>query len=117
MDTRLRMVGWATGLIGMALIGGCERSDPRLDALGVGISKDSVLAAMQGTPQKEEPYLVNSQYIEALFYPRAGKTDSVSLLPVNMTPVVMVNGKVTGWGWNHWDSLAAGNGIVVQKGR
>ncbi|MBM4187574.1 MAG: hypothetical protein FJ206_09705 [Gemmatimonadetes bacterium] len=99
----------------LAVLGalGCERADPRLEGLTIGIGKDSALAVMQAAPNKLEPYLINGLYIEGMFYARPGKTDSASLAPRKMTPVVAVNGKVTGWGWDHWDSVAAANRIPV----
>jgi len=92
---------------------GCEREDSRLKNLKVGISKDSAITVMGGPPSENAPYLMNGKYIEALYYVRKGKTDSVSRTLRKTAPVVTVDGKVTGWGWPHWDSVAAANGIRV----
>ncbi len=92
----------------------CERADPRLQNLTVGIAKDSAIAAMEGdAPKRIDPYLYNGQYIEAMLFPRKGKTDSAATADRNMTPVVVINGKLTGWGWGYWDSTATANHIEV----
>ena len=111
-----RRVGAALGVAGLLVLMGCERGDPRLAKLSIGMGKDSALAAMQGKPTVMEPYLINGLYIEGMFYARPGKTDSTSRAQRNMTPIVLVNGKLIGWGWEVWDSVAAANKIPV-KGR
>jgi len=98
----------------MALVG-CERGNRRVETLTVGIGKDSALALMGGQATVVGPYLVNSQYIETFLFPIDGKTDSVSLMPRNMTPIVVVDEKLVGWGWVYWDSVAAANRIEVPK--
>ena len=100
-------------LAGIVVLSGCERADPRLEHLTVGMGKDSALAVMQWQPTKLEPYLVAGQYIEGMFYARPGTTDSASRQPRKMTPVVLVNGKLIGWGWEVWDSMAVKYNIPV----
>ena len=90
-------------------------SDGRLEQLSAGITKDSAQAIMGGAPHRVDPYLVNGQMIEALYYPKPGATDSAALADRNMSPLVVVDGKLTGWGWQQWDSVAAANKIVVAK--
>ena len=104
---------WALATAGMIVLAGCERSDPRLKDLSAGISKDSVLVVMEEPPKRTDPYLYKGQYIEAMFYPRKGKTDPKSVADRKMSPVVVINGKLTGWGWAYWDSAAAANNIPV----
>ncbi len=102
------------GLVSLLALSACERADPRLERLAVGIGKDSVTAVMEGEqPKRVDPYLNNGQYIEAMLYPRKGKTDSASFPDRKMTPVVVINGKLAGWGWTYWDSAAAANHISV----
>lgn len=101
-------------LFSLLALSACERGDPRIEHLSVGIGKDSVTIVMEGeAPKRVDPYLNNGQYIEAMLYPRKGKTDSASGLDRNMTPVVVINGKLAGWGWNYWDSAAGANHILV----
>ena len=92
---------------------GCEREDGRLKKLTVGISKDSAASAMGAKPDRVESYLVNSQYIQTLFFVRSGKTDSASRALRKMAPVVTISDKVVGWGWPFWDSVAGKNKIEV----
>jgi hypothetical protein len=99
--------------LGLLSVMGCERGDARLERLTVGMAKDSVTAAMGGAPKRLDPYLYKGQYIEALYYPKPGKTDSLSLTDRKMAPVVLIDGKLKGWGWVYWDSVAAANNIQV----
>ncbi len=95
---------------------GCEQSDPRLKNLRSGMGKDSVAVAMEGAAAKRtDPFLYKGQYIQTMYFPRKGKTDSASLTDRAMAPVIMIDGKVTGWGWPYWDSVAAVNHIPVAK--
>ncbi len=108
-----KTVGTAA-VFALLVLSACERADPRLEHLTVGIGKDSVIAVMKGEqPKRVDPYLNNGQYLEALLYPRQGKTDSVGGADRNMIPVVVINGKLAGWGWAYWDSAAAANHISV----
>lgn len=119
MQITFRRLAW--GLAGAAalLATGCERADPRLENLSTGISKDSVISAMEGDqPKRIDPYLIDGLYIEAMLYPKKGKTDSVSLTDRKMSPVVVINGKLAGWGWPFWDSVASSKNIpVAPKGK
>ncbi len=108
----------AVGLVGLVALAGCERGDPRVARLSVGMGKDSVLAVMEGKPTAIEPYLINGQYIEGMFYARPGNADSAKRASRNMTPVILVNGKLIGWGWDQWDSVAGANKIpLVDKSK
>ena len=92
---------------------GCAGEDARVNKLTVGITKDSAIAAMGTSPSQNAPYLINGKYIETLYFTRPGKTDSLSKTLRRMDPVVTVAGKVTGWGWKYWDSVATANHIDV----
>ena len=89
--------------------------DGRLQQLSAGISKDSAQVIMGGNPHRVDPYLVNGHMIEALYYPKPGATDSAGLADRNMSPLVVVDGKLAAWGWTQWDSIATDNKIVVVK--
>ncbi len=111
-----------SGIVRVAVLGlvvaamGCERSDPRLKNLRAGMGKDSVAVAMEGSAaQRTDPYLYKGQYIQTMYFPRKGKTDSASLADRAMAPIIMIDGKVTGWGWDYWDSVATANHIPVAK--
>lgn len=90
--------------------------DSRIKKLTPGISRDSALKVINegasgdslARVYKQETYLVNGQLTNVLFYTKNGvtqKQDS-TLAAKAQTPIVTVDGKVTGWGWNHYDSVA-----------
>ena len=99
-------------LLAMMLLGGC--GDARLRKLSVGISKDSTMQIMGSRPDRTEAYLVEGRMIEALFYGKAG-ADSGATPEDKLTPVVLVDGALTGWGKDEWEKVAAENNI--QRGR
>jgi hypothetical protein len=68
-----------------------------------------------GTPPRVDPYLVAGQYLEVLYFNRPGRQPAApdSLADRERTPVVVINGVVTGWGWTHWDSVATAHNIAV----
>jgi hypothetical protein len=117
LDGVMRITGYRglrlAAAAGLLLVLGCNSEDSRLKKLSPGITKDSAIALMGTAPSDNAPYLMHAQYIEALYYARPGKTDSASLALRRTAPIVTVNGKVTGWGWKYWDSVAAANGIKV----
>ncbi len=99
--------------LGLATIAACT-GDARLKRLSVGIAKDSAIRAMGGeSPQRTDPYLVNGHYIEAMFYvePGLSKPQADSVPERKRVPIVVVDGKVVGWGWSSWDSVATANKI------
>lgn len=61
-------------------------------------------------PDRAEAYLTGGQMIEGLFYGRPG-ADSGTTPEDKLTPVVLIDGKVTGWGREAWDKVAAGHNI------
>lgn len=106
----------AVPVLGLLLLSACAGGDDRLEKLSAGITKDSVLTIMGvEKAQRVDPYLVGGQYIEAMYFPKAGKADSASVATRNMSPVVVIDGKLVGWGWKQWDSIAATKKIVVPE--
>ncbi len=107
----------ASVLLITLLAGACgPGEDPRVANLSTGISRDSALSVMGGgTPTRVDPYLVAGEYIEVLFYDRPGRepTSPGGEADRERTPVVVIDGLVTGWGWAHWDSLATAHNIAV----
>ena len=98
----------------LVLATACERADPRLKTLAVGISKDSALKLMQvSKPKRLDPYLIKGQYIETMYLAKPSDERKDSLRDRAMSPMVLINGKLTGWGWPYWDSVAAANKIEV----
>ena len=68
---------------------------------------------MGAKPERSEAYLTNGQSIEALFYGKAG-ADSGKTPPEKLTPVVIVNGQLAGWGLEEWQKVAAEHKIQIK---
>jgi hypothetical protein len=100
--------------IGSLAILGCSKDDPRLKNLNAGISKDSALAVLGGgTGERPESYLVKGQMIEAVMVRREGVEGPLDSLPkTDYNPVVIINGKLAGWGWEYFDSLSQEIGVT-----
>ena len=49
-----------------------------------------------------------------MFYNKNGvkQADDSTLAAKAQTPIVTIDGKVTGWGWTHYDSVAKANNIT-----
>ncbi len=115
MSRRSRLLAAAA----LILVSACAKEDPRVQNLGVGISKDSAFAVMElPDTERGEAYQMNGQYIEAFVVRKQGvEGPRDSLSRKQMTPVVVIGGKVTGWGWDHWDSVAGANGIETKPAK
>ena len=102
--------------VGLALAGAlaaCSSGgDARFEQLSVGITKDSVLKLMGAqAPTRTDPFLTDGKFIEVMYFAPAGTTDS--LPDREMSPLVTVDGKLVGWGWETLDSVAAATRIPV----
>jgi len=103
------------------LLAGC--GDSRLDKLSSGITRDSALKVInEGTGgdslarvYKQETYLIDGKQLNVLFYNKDGikQASDLSLAATKQTPIIVANGKVVGWGWPSYDSLAKANNIPV----
>jgi hypothetical protein len=87
--------------------------DARLRKLSVGISKDSTMHLMGDKPDRAEAYLTGGKMIEALFYGKAG-ADSGQTPEAQLTPVVIVDGQLTGWGRDEWLKVATEHRIQIK---
>ena len=108
----------------LALISGC--GDANIKKLSVGIRRDSVIKILsQGstsrdsTPNvyREERYLYDGQWISILLYSNTGVKEGVGADTIpegDLIPVVLRNDTLTGWGWEHHDSVAVANKIVIK---
>ena len=94
--------------------------DKRIRSLAKGISRDSAMKLLGSTPADSTAliyhnsrFIVNGQNVEVLYYDEQGRKrfkDSVG--GEELTPVVITDGKVEGWGWANWDSVAKSLNIV-----
>jgi hypothetical protein len=110
---------------GAATLATVACSDARLDKLSTGISRDSVLAIINdggggdslARVYKQETYLLNGRMTNVLFYNKQAvkQSEDSALAAKSQTPIVVVDGKVTGWGWTYYDSLAKANNIPVKE--
>jgi hypothetical protein len=110
-------------LMGITAFAAAACGDARLDKLSAGISRDSALTVINDGANsdsmarvyKQETYLLNGQMTNVLFYNGDGiHQASDSTLPAEkQTPIVIVDGKVAGWGWTYYDSVAKANNIPV----
>ena len=80
--------------------------DRRLGKLTEGISKDSVAVVMgTDTPYREEQYLTEGKNWEILMYAR--EDSPADTIPWRkLSPVVLADQKVVGWGWSYWEKEA-----------
>lgn len=114
-NPRLSITGLVPALVLAGAIAACgPRTDSRLANLSEGISQDSVMRIMGAdSAQRTDAYLTGGQFISALYFPKEGAADSAGFADRNMSPVVLVGGKVVAWGWERWDSIAQANQIRV----
>jgi len=112
---------YSGALVSLAAFVAAACGDARIGKLSAGITRDSALKVInEGAPgdslarvYKQETYLVDGKLLNILFYNKDGEkqvTDS-ALAANDQTPIVTVNGNVTGWGWAHYDSVAKANNI------
>lgn len=110
------MPGWtsraALALLAVGSLTAC--GDGRLKKLSTGISTDSVAVLMQAdAPHTSTSYLVEGKYWEVLLYPRKAAESGDSIAWREMSPVVLADGAVVGWGWAYLDETAAQKGFQV----
>jgi hypothetical protein len=111
-------------LLLLLLLAGCAtldtvRADNRehLTRLMLGMTREQVLAAMgTGTqrtrdggritnPYRAESYSVQGKRIDVLFYYTDLKARDDAITDDELTPIVLVDGRVDGWGWSYWQAL------------
>jgi hypothetical protein len=98
--------------------------DRNIRNLTVGILRDSVLkilaegsTATDSAPNvyREERYLHDGQWITMLMYSNTGVKEGTDTIPeAELIPVVLRNDTLTGWGWEHADSVASANNIPIK---
>jgi hypothetical protein len=101
---------------------GC--GDQNIRQLTVGIARDSVIkilgqgsSATDSTPNvyREERYLNDGHFITLLMYSATGKKEGTETIPEEeLIPVVLRDDTLTGWGWEHTDSVANVNNITLK---
>jgi len=119
-------------LSAVSVLAACE--DKRVKAVDTGISRDSAVSILAHDMKPDAPpdslpnvysraqYLISGKTYEVLYFDPSnkkappvnavrGKTDTIPLR--KLTPIVLLNNKVVGKGWDYWDSLATANKIAL----
>ena len=114
-----RVAGMALSILTLTA---CQ--DKNIKQLTVGIPRDSVLkilalgaSSTDSTPNvyREERYLYDGQWITMLMYTNSGvKEGQQTVAEADLIPVVLRNDTLTGWGWEHHDSVATANNIAIK---
>ena len=104
----------AIGSLGLL---GCATEDARLKDLDAGITKDSAIAVLGGSAgERPAMYMIKGKMIEAIMVRRQGAEGPLdSLTREQYSPVIMIDGKLAGWGWKFWDSLGKEIGLPPSK--
>ena len=94
----------AATVVAVLAVAAC--GDRRLGKLSEGIGKDSVAVVMgTDTPYREQQFLTEGKTWEVLLYSRSNEAaDSVAWR--KLSPVILADGKVVGWGWSYWEKQA-----------
>jgi hypothetical protein len=109
--------------------------DKRVKAVDTGITRDSAMSVIShdlkpGTGPdsfpnvyKRERFLIGGKNYEVLYFngdnakqvARNG-APAVDTVPLKkLTPIVLVENRVVGKGWDYWDSVATANKIPIKK--
>jgi hypothetical protein len=118
-----RLVAVALSVVAVAL---ASCADKRIRDLDVGISKDSMLKVVgRGAPEgdslpniyRHNAYLVQGKMFEVYFFDPENRklADSVGVPSKELTPIVVLDGRVEGWGWRYASKLTEEYGIPVRE--
>lgn len=97
----------------------------RLGGLQVGMGRAGVLEHMGyatartdfrvvKNPYHIDTYTVPGHRIEVLWYVTETKQEGDGIAPDEVTPVVLVDGRLAGWGWPFWRQLVQTHGIRTE---
>lgn len=113
----------AAGLLALVACG-----DARLGKLAVNMTTDSLAVIMKGPPHRTQNFILNGKVWDLSVYDYGSKplpavvvktsmggdstvTDSIPWR--KMSPVIIIDSKVVGWGWGWWDKESAKLGIPL----
>lgn len=91
----------------------------KLAHLSIGMTKAEVLDVM-GTrtarflrgmesvtnPHRTEMFTADERSVEVLFYQTDTKSRDDAVTDDELTPIILVDGKLAGWGWSFWNDRA-----------
>ena len=113
----------------MLVLAGCSglsqvRADnrERLNTLSAGMSKQEILETMgtetieaQGSvitnPYRTEMHRFDGHVVEVLLYYNDIQRKDGAITDNELTPLVLIDGELDGWGWSHWDDVRMRYGI------
>lgn len=105
---------WTLPTLALLSLAAC--GDGRLKKLSTGIDTDSLAVLMEtDAPHTSTSYLTEGRYWEIYLYTRgnAGAESGDTVAWRAMSPVVLADGKVTGWGWDYLEQTAARIGVTL----
>lgn len=99
--------------------------DARVRDLDRGIGRDSVLTLLgKGGPAgdslaniyRHTAYLIQGKMFDVYFFDAKGRKhpETKDVPPKELVPVVLVDGRVEGWGWPHMDRVTSQFGIQAR---
>ena len=63
-----------------------------------------------------EPYLIGGKNIEVLYFTAHDEKVGKDTVPFSkLTPIVLIDNRVIGRGWEFWDSVSTANKIPLKK--
>ena len=108
------------------LLAACQ--DKRVKQLDTGITRDSAMTVIAqdlkpGAPPdsfpnvyKRERYLIGGKTYEVLFFTSHDEKEGRDTVAnKKLVPLVFVENKLVGKGWEYWDSLSTANHIPLEK--
>jgi hypothetical protein len=130
--TTAAVISWSVLILGCgAGLHELVRTENRvlLNKLTAGMTKDEIIELMgQGTyrerghspeivtdPYRVESYTAGQSSFEIIFYYTDIKRPDGAITDDELTPLVLKDGKLAGWGWSYWESAAIQYNIRVRR--
>ena len=115
------------GMVSLVTLVACE--DKRVKALDTGMSIDSAVAILSPGAKRtqagldssaanvawQDRYLIAGKNYEIIYFSSKNEKRSGDSALKDVTPVVFVDGKMIGKGWDFWDSTSKALKIPVKK--
>lgn len=101
-----------------------NQNNANMRALNVGMTEDQVITAMGPSPDRSTPnpyrsemYPVGSTVFKILFFYTNRQSADGIIDDDELTPVVLKDGRLDGWGWSYWQTTAARYDIRIRVRR
>jgi hypothetical protein len=97
----------------------------RLNSLSLGMNKSQVLDVMgtvpyeyygniTNNPYRVEAYTIKQDVVNVIFYWTDVRERDGAITEDELTPIVLINDKVVGWGWTQWEQTAVRYSIRIR---